>query len=181
MWRDWRRSRRNIRKRVSENYIVRILAVLDKRTGQRILRAISDAREYENDPDWVKLFYRLRMGLRLKSNPKRCPTGQRRYPARFPADCSGSGNMGVAPFPKLMNASLPFYCCSAPVHPIPAAEEKFRRPHGVKRARRPLKKKFLKKALRKRARVCILIAVTRARPRLGKGRSLECRRWIRNF
>lgn len=69
----------------SENYIVRILAILDKRTGQRTLRAILDAREYENDPDWVKLFYRLRMGLRLKSNPKRCPTGQRRCPARFPA------------------------------------------------------------------------------------------------
>lgn len=39
---------------------------MDKRTGQRILRAISDAREYENDPDWVKLFYRLRMGASLK-------------------------------------------------------------------------------------------------------------------
>lgn len=50
----------------SENYIVRILAILDKRTGQRTLRAILDAREYENDPDWVKLFYRLRMGASLK-------------------------------------------------------------------------------------------------------------------
>lgn len=50
----------------SENYIVRVLAILDRRVGRRTIRAISDARDYENAPDWVRQFYRLRIETSLK-------------------------------------------------------------------------------------------------------------------
>ena len=52
----------------SENPIVRIFALLDRRLGKRRLTALEDTMEQELD--WVRLFYRLRMeaeGLRLKS------------------------------------------------------------------------------------------------------------------
>ena len=47
----------------SENYIIRVLAIMDKRVGKRTLEAIRNAKEYENYPDWVKQFYDLRLSL----------------------------------------------------------------------------------------------------------------------
>lgn len=43
----------------SENAIVRMLAILDRRVGKRRLISMKD--KIENEPDWIKNFYRLRM------------------------------------------------------------------------------------------------------------------------
>ena len=48
---------------VSEDYIVKILAILDKRVGKRTLEKIRDTGEYQNYPDWVRQFYELRLSL----------------------------------------------------------------------------------------------------------------------
>lgn len=47
----------------SDNYILRIFAVLDRRTGKRTLRKIADAGDYQGFPGWVKQFYELRLDL----------------------------------------------------------------------------------------------------------------------
>jgi hypothetical protein len=47
----------------SENYIVKILAILDKRVGKRTLEKIREAGEYRSYPDWAKQFYELRLSL----------------------------------------------------------------------------------------------------------------------
>lgn len=41
------------------NAIVRMLAILDRRVGKRRLISMKD--KIENEPDWIKNFYRLRM------------------------------------------------------------------------------------------------------------------------
>lgn len=45
----------------SENYMIRSLAILDKRVGKRTLKRIADAKEYLLYPDWAKQFYELRL------------------------------------------------------------------------------------------------------------------------
>ncbi|MGB4465661.1 MAG: hypothetical protein WBI55_06005, partial [Eubacteriales bacterium] len=45
----------------SENYIIKILAILDKRIGKRTLRAIKERNEYTQYPAWVQQFYQLRL------------------------------------------------------------------------------------------------------------------------
>lgn len=45
----------------SENYIIKILAIMDKRIGKRTLLRIADAKEYEKYPAWVRQFYELRL------------------------------------------------------------------------------------------------------------------------
>lgn len=45
----------------SEQYIIRILAILDRRAGRRTLARIAAAREYEAYPVWVQRFYKLRL------------------------------------------------------------------------------------------------------------------------
>ena len=47
----------------SENYIIRIFAILDKRVGARTLRKVKEQGDYQNLPDWVKQFYELRLNL----------------------------------------------------------------------------------------------------------------------
>lgn len=47
----------------SENYIIKILAILDKRVGKRTLQRIKEAGEYKSYPQWVKQFFELRFGL----------------------------------------------------------------------------------------------------------------------
>ena len=44
----------------SKNYIIRILAVLDRRVGKRTLRQIKSGEDYDDFPSWVKQFYELR-------------------------------------------------------------------------------------------------------------------------
>lgn len=46
----------------SENCIIRILAILDRRVGKRTLAKLRARGEYECCPDWVRQFYRLRLG-----------------------------------------------------------------------------------------------------------------------
>lgn len=43
------------------NYIIKILAIMDKRVGKRTLEKIAAAGEYKNFPSWVKQFYELRL------------------------------------------------------------------------------------------------------------------------
>lgn len=45
----------------SGNYIIKIFAILDRRTGTRTLRAIESGGEFLQYPDWVKQFYLLRL------------------------------------------------------------------------------------------------------------------------
>lgn len=45
----------------SENFIIRILAILDKRVGKRTLRKIEQAGQYRQYPAWVRQFYQLRI------------------------------------------------------------------------------------------------------------------------
>ena len=45
----------------SENYIIKIFAILDKRVGKRTLAQLRDSMEHEQYPDWVKQFYVLRL------------------------------------------------------------------------------------------------------------------------
>ena len=49
----------------SEDYIIKILAILDKRVGKRTLQKIRDAEEYKKYPEWVRQFYELRLKERV--------------------------------------------------------------------------------------------------------------------
>lgn len=44
----------------SDNYIIKILAILDKRVGNRTLAQLSSGKEYEAYPEWVQQFYKIR-------------------------------------------------------------------------------------------------------------------------
>ena len=44
----------------SDNYIVRVLAVLDRRTGKRTLRRLYDEGSFKELPQWVRQFFELR-------------------------------------------------------------------------------------------------------------------------
>ena len=50
----------------SEDYIVRILAILDKRVGKRTLQKIKQAEEYKHYPQWARQFYELRLSESLE-------------------------------------------------------------------------------------------------------------------
>ena len=45
----------------SENYIIKILAILDRRVGKRTLQKIKAEEEYKKYPEWVRQFYELRL------------------------------------------------------------------------------------------------------------------------
>lgn len=47
----------------SEDYIIKILAILDKRVGRRTLQKIAQAEEYKQYPHWTRQFYELRLGI----------------------------------------------------------------------------------------------------------------------
>ena len=47
----------------SDNYIVRIFAILDKRVGKRTLQTIKSEGGYITMPEWVKQFYELRFSI----------------------------------------------------------------------------------------------------------------------
>lgn len=44
----------------SENSLIRVFALLDKRVGRRTLLRIRESERYESEPAWVKQFYDLR-------------------------------------------------------------------------------------------------------------------------
>ncbi len=45
----------------SNNYIIKIFAILDKRVGKRTLEKIKLEGDYKNYPEWVQKFYELRL------------------------------------------------------------------------------------------------------------------------
>lgn len=45
----------------SENYIIKIFAILDRRVGKRTLAKLADEAEYRQYPEWVRQFYELRL------------------------------------------------------------------------------------------------------------------------
>lgn len=45
----------------SDNYILQIFAILDRRIGKRTLRKIQEEGAYQSYPFWVKQFYELRL------------------------------------------------------------------------------------------------------------------------
>lgn len=47
----------------SENYIIKIFAIMDKRVGKRTLQRLANSEEYKSYPDWVRQFYELRLTL----------------------------------------------------------------------------------------------------------------------
>ena len=56
----------------SDNYIIKILAILDKRIGKRTLRKLTQAEEYRAYPAWVRQFYDLRLGMEEKVSVYEC-------------------------------------------------------------------------------------------------------------
>ena len=48
----------------SDNYIIKTLAILDKRVGKRTLQMIALSGEYKQYPAWARQFYELRLGER---------------------------------------------------------------------------------------------------------------------
>ncbi|NLY96397.1 MAG: hypothetical protein GX082_03040 [Clostridiaceae bacterium] len=44
----------------SDNYLIRVFAIMDKRVGKRTLEAIRNSGEYKSYPEWVQRFYELR-------------------------------------------------------------------------------------------------------------------------
>lgn len=44
----------------SDNSIIRILAILDRRTGRRTLDRLNESQEFLSSPEWARIFYRLR-------------------------------------------------------------------------------------------------------------------------
>jgi len=47
----------------SDNYIIRIFAIVDRRIGKRTLQKLRESGDYQNFPAWVKQFYELRLGV----------------------------------------------------------------------------------------------------------------------
>ncbi len=47
----------------SDNYILRIFAILDRRIGKRTLQKIKEKGSYQDYPVWVKQFYELRLNM----------------------------------------------------------------------------------------------------------------------
>lgn len=45
----------------SENYLVKVFAVMDKRVGKRTLQRLAESGEYKSYPEWVRRFYELRI------------------------------------------------------------------------------------------------------------------------
>lgn len=51
----------------SENYIIKILAILDKRVGKRKLEQIKKDGSYLMYPEWVRQFYQLRISTMTRN------------------------------------------------------------------------------------------------------------------
>ncbi len=45
----------------SENYLIKVFAIMDRRVGKRTLDKIRNGELYKEYPEWVQQFYRLRM------------------------------------------------------------------------------------------------------------------------
>lgn len=45
----------------SDNYLIKVFAIMDRRVGKRILDRIRAEEEYKTYPEWVQQFYRFRI------------------------------------------------------------------------------------------------------------------------
>ena len=45
---------------ISDNCLIRIFAILDRRAGKRTIKQIKDSEKYKTYPEWVQQFYKLR-------------------------------------------------------------------------------------------------------------------------
>lgn len=45
----------------SEDYLIKVFAIMDKRVGKRTLEKIKAEEKYKSYPDWVQQFYELRL------------------------------------------------------------------------------------------------------------------------
>ena len=45
---------------ISNNCLIRIFAILDRRVGKRTIKQIKDSEKYKTYPEWVQQFYELR-------------------------------------------------------------------------------------------------------------------------
>lgn len=45
---------------ISDNCLIRIFAILDRRAGKRTIKQIQDSEKYKTYPEWVQQFYKLR-------------------------------------------------------------------------------------------------------------------------
>ena len=45
---------------ISDNCLIRIFAILDRRVGKRTIKQIQDGEKYKTYPEWVQQFYKLR-------------------------------------------------------------------------------------------------------------------------
>lgn len=45
---------------ISDNCLIRIFAILDRRVGKRTIKQIQDSEKYKIYPEWVQQFYKLR-------------------------------------------------------------------------------------------------------------------------
>ncbi len=62
----------------SENFIIKILGILDKRVGKRTLQKIVQAEEYMQYPAWVRQFYELRIACGMGLNCHKSAPGSQR-------------------------------------------------------------------------------------------------------
>ena len=46
----------------SEDYLIKVFAIMDKRVGKRTLKKIKTEEQYKTYPEWVQQFYKLRLG-----------------------------------------------------------------------------------------------------------------------
>ncbi len=47
----------------SENYMIRIFAIVDRRVGKRTLQKLKERGDHQSLPAWVRQFYELRFGV----------------------------------------------------------------------------------------------------------------------
>ena len=45
---------------ISDNCLIRIFAILDRRVGRRTIKQMQDSEIYKTYPEWVQQFYKLR-------------------------------------------------------------------------------------------------------------------------
>ena len=60
----------------SENYIIKILAILDKRLGKRTLKQIAERGAYKQYPAWARQFYELRLSAADPKIRTRMPSSE---------------------------------------------------------------------------------------------------------
>ena len=83
----------------SEDPLVRMLAILDRRVGKRTLSALRDT--VSQQPEWLQNFYRLRMDaedFQHKLSKKKCRPFLTSQKSSATAQCRGTAFLHITPF-----------------------------------------------------------------------------------